>query len=76
MHKADNPTTTRVSDGMVHAALETEYEGTTLRSLLNAQLWYYGAYGNAKAMVRRALDNALKEQAAVGASAPDEEARK
>jgi len=57
---AENKTTVEhITNAMVEAALETEFEGATLRNIINAQLWYKGAYGNAKAVLRRALANAF-----------------
>lgn len=50
--------TTPVTDAMVEAALSTEFEGSSVRNLINAALWPHGAYGNAKHLVRRALEAA------------------
>lgn len=50
-----------VTEAMLHAALETEFEGRTVRGMLNSALWHSGAYGNAKDVVRSALSAALKE---------------
>jgi hypothetical protein len=49
-----------VTDAMIEAALSAEFEGRTLRGLLNIGLWPLGAYGNAKAVVKVALEAALK----------------
>lgn len=50
-----------VTEAMLEAALETEFEGRTVRGMLDSALWHSGAHGNAEDVVRSALSAALKE---------------